>query len=61
MTDSIITPPVQVTVFDAAGNVVTTFTGNVTLAIGNDPGVLKARLSGGAVVRESAPFNITVL
>ena len=46
MKDSIIKPPVQVTVFDAAGNVVTTFTGDVTLAIGNDPSVLKARLSG---------------
>ncbi len=31
MKDSIIKPPVQVTVFDAAGNVVTTFTGDVTL------------------------------
>src|SRR3989441_12761652 len=46
MKDSMITPPVQVTVFDSAGNVVTSFTGDVTLAIGNDPGVLKARLSG---------------
>ncbi len=46
MKDSIIKPPVQVTVFDAAGNVVTSFTGDVTLAIGHDPGVLTARLSG---------------
>jgi len=37
---------VQVTVFDSAGSVVTSFTGDVTLAIGNDPGVLRARLSG---------------
>jgi len=33
-------------VFDSAGSVVTSFTGDVTLAIGNDPGVLRARLSG---------------
>ena len=46
MKDSIIKPPVQVTVFDSAGNVVTSFTGDVTLAIAKDPGVLKARLSG---------------
>src|SRR3989442_8198879 len=46
MKDSIIKPRVQVTVFDSAGNVVTSFTGDVTLAIGNDPSVLKARLSG---------------
>src|SRR5437660_1477888 len=45
MKDSIIKPPVQVTVFDSVGNVVTSFAGDVTLAIGNDPGVLKARLS----------------
>ena len=32
--------------FDSAGSVVTSFTGDVTLAIGNDPGVLKARLWG---------------
>ena len=46
MKDSIIKPPVQVTVFDSAGSVVTSFTGDVTLAIAKDPGVLKARLSG---------------
>ncbi len=46
MKDSIIKPPVQVTVFDSVGDVVTSFAGDVTLAIGNDPGVLKARLSG---------------
>jgi len=46
MKDSIIKPPVQVTVFDSAGSVVTTFTGDVTLAISKDPGVIKARLSG---------------
>src|SRR5437773_785664 len=44
--DSMITPPVQVTVFDSAGNVMTSFTGDVTLALGKDPSVPKARLSG---------------
>src|SRR5207244_10319552 len=46
MKDSMITPPVQVTVFDSAGNVMTSFTGDVTLALGKDPSVPKARLSG---------------
>src|SRR2546427_7626130 len=46
MKDSIIQPPVQVTVFDSAGNVMTSFTGDVTLALGKDPSVPKARLSG---------------
>jgi len=46
MKDSIIQPPVQVTVFDSAGNVVTNFTGDVTLALGKDPSVPNARLSG---------------
>ena len=54
MKDSIIKPPVQVTVFDSAGNVVTSFTGAVTLQIGNDPGVLKARLSGRSQALASA-------
>src|SRR3989442_4919438 len=48
MKDSIIKPPVQVTVFDSAGNVPTSFAGDVTLAIGNHPRVLKAPLSGRA-------------
>src|SRR2546423_710542 len=54
MKDSIIKPPVQVTVFDSVGNVVTSFAGDVTLAIGNDPGVLKARLSGRSQAAASA-------
>jgi hypothetical protein len=54
MKDSIIQPPVQVTVFDSAGNVVTSFTGDVTLAIAQDPGVLKARLSGRSQAAASA-------
>src|SRR2546428_13279242 len=60
MKDSIIKPPVQVTVFDSAGNVVTSFTGGVTLAIGNDPSVLQARLSGrsqAAAAARVAPFG----
>jgi hypothetical protein len=54
MKDSIIKPPVQVTVFDSAGNVVTSFTGDVTLAISKDPGVVKARLSGRSQAAASA-------
>ena len=54
MKDSIIKPPVQVTVFDSVGSVVTSFAGDVTLAIGNDPGVLKARLSGRSQAAASA-------
>ena len=54
MKDSIIKPPVQVTVFDSAGSVVTSFTGDVTLAIAKDPGVLKARLSGRSQASASA-------
>jgi hypothetical protein len=40
MKDSIIRPPVQVTAFDSAGHVVTSFTGNVKVAIGHDGAVL---------------------
>jgi len=40
MKDSIIRPPVQVTAFDSAGNVVTSFTGSVKVAIGDNGGVL---------------------
>jgi len=54
MKDSIIKPPLQVTVFDSAGSVVTTFTGDVTLTIAKDPGVLKARLSGRSQAAASA-------
>src|SRR2546427_11564334 len=46
MKDSIIQPPVQVTAFDSAGNVVTRFTGDVTLALGKDPSGRSARRSG---------------
>src|SRR5205809_557900 len=52
--DGIIQPPVQVTVFDSAGNVVTSFTGDVTLALGKDPGVPSARLSGRSQAATSA-------
>ena len=52
--DSIIQPPVQVTVFDSAGNVVTSFTGDVTLALGKDPSVPSARLSGRSQAATSA-------
>src|SRR2546422_11731109 len=45
MKDSIIQPPVQVTVFDSAGNVMTSFTGDVTLALGKDPSEI-GRASG---------------
>jgi len=54
MKDSIIKPAVQVTVFDSAGNVVTSFSGDVTLAIAKDPGVIKARLSGRSQAAASA-------
>ena len=47
MKDSIIRPPVQVTAFDSAGNVVTSFTGSVKVAIGDNGGVLgDGRLTG---------------
>ncbi len=52
--DSIIQPPVQVTVFDSAGNVMTSFTGDVTLALGKDPSVPSARLSGRSQAATSA-------
>ena len=45
MKDSTI-PPVQVTAFDSAGNVVATFTGTVTIAIGRNGGLLPGKLSG---------------
>jgi hypothetical protein len=41
-----ITPAVQVTASDAFGNVATGFTGSVTIAIGTDPSLLNAQLSG---------------
>ena len=58
MKDSIIKPPVQVTVFDSAGNVVTSFTGDVILAISKDPGVIKARLSGRSQVVAPASAGV---
>jgi len=45
MKDSTI-PPVEVTAFDSAGNVVATFTGTVTIAIGRNGGLLPGKLSG---------------
>src|SRR2546429_3221654 len=54
MKDSIIQPPVQVTAFDSAGNVMTSFTGDVTLALGKDPSVPKTRLSGRSLAAASA-------
>ena len=41
MKDSTI-PPVQVTAYDSTGHVVATFTGNVTVAIGHNGGVVSA-------------------
>src|SRR3989442_3872843 len=52
--DSISQPRVQFTVSDSAGNVVTSFTGDVTLALGKDPSVPKARLSGRSQAAASA-------
>ena len=47
MKDSTIRPPVQVTAFDSAGTVVATFTGTVTVAIGDNGGLVSGgRLSG---------------
>src|SRR5256885_17255441 len=47
MKDSTIRPPVQVTAFDSAGNVVATFTDTVTVAIGDNGGLVSGgRLSG---------------
>src|SRR5437879_4438358 len=43
MRDSTI-PPVQVTALDSAGNVVMSFTGNVTVAIGHDGSLLGSNL-----------------
>jgi hypothetical protein len=51
MKDSTIKPPVEVTAFDSGGNVVTSFTGTVTVAIGHDAGILPARLGGTTDVR----------
>jgi len=47
MKDSTI-PPVQVTAFDSTGNVVATFTGNVTVAIGNNGGLVSEGKLGGS-------------
>lgn len=45
-----ITPPIQVAAVDALGNVDTTFTGNVTMAIGTD-----AASGGGSVLAGTSP------
>src|SRR5919201_1988253 len=54
MKDSTIRPPVQVTAFDSTGSLVTSFTGNVTVAIGHDGSFLgpagPATLSGDTIV-----------
>jgi len=51
MKDSIIRPPLQVTAFDSAGNVVTSFMGSVKVAIGDNGGVLgDGQLTGTADV-----------
>src|SRR5437773_1712685 len=47
-----ITPAVQVTALDASNNTATEFTGNVTLAIGTNPG--SGTLTGTATVAASA-------
>src|SRR2546430_13169341 len=47
-----ITPAVQVTAQDAQGNTATEFTGNVTVAIGTNPG--SGTLAGTATVAASA-------
>jgi len=41
-----ISPPVQVTAFDAFGNMASDFADNVTIAIGRDPSLLGAHLGG---------------
>src|SRR5205807_1276699 len=41
-----ITPPVEVTASDSLGNTATNFTGEIWVALGKDPGVIKARLTG---------------
>ena len=45
-----ITPPVRVTAFDAFGNMADSFGDNVTIAIGRDPTLLGAHLSGTTTV-----------
>jgi hypothetical protein len=44
---AVLSPPVVVTVRDALGNVVTTFAGAVTIAIGNDASLLQNATLGG--------------
>jgi len=41
-----ISPPVRITAFDAFGNMASGFADNVTIAIGTDPSLLGAQLSG---------------
>src|SRR5204862_3589107 len=45
-----ITPPVRVTAFDAVGNMADIFVYTVTIAIGRDPTLLGAHLSGTTTV-----------
>lgn len=54
MVDSAISPPVRVTAYDSLGNVVTAFSGVVTVALGNDASALhNARLSGATTAAAS--------
>jgi hypothetical protein len=46
MKDSTIRPPVEVTAFDTSGNVVRSFTGTVTVAIGHNGGLVSGGLKG---------------
>src|SRR5437879_13460875 len=48
MQDSTIKPPVQVTALDSGGTVVTGFSGTVSIAIGNNGGVLRPGTLAGA-------------
>ena len=49
--DSAIAPPVQVTAYDSLGNIASTFTGTVRVALGTDASVTKnARLTGTTAV-----------
>jgi hypothetical protein len=53
--DSTIKPPVQVSAVDSSGQVVTSFTGVITLALGHDASALhNARLSGSTAVAANA-------
>jgi hypothetical protein len=49
-----ITPAVEVTAFDGYGNVATTFTGEVTIALGHDGSLLQDATLGGTRIRSAA-------